>query len=92
MGGDQASVDVTVIDRYRRRFPRASEAEIAACFEARLPEIAYEGSCIFHGAHGCGLGECSRICKGHFCSALRSACAGGLRRAWAVALRADGPH
>jgi hypothetical protein len=93
LGGDQAYMDVTLVDRYRLAFPEASALEIGEFFAGLLPERVYEGSCIFHGAAGCGLGEWrSRICKGHFCTALKVARAGGLERAWAVALTAGDPH
>jgi hypothetical protein len=40
----------------------------------RVPEVGYEGSCIFHGKQGCTLDRSLRsdVCNSYFCDGLQS--------------------
>jgi hypothetical protein len=44
----------------------------------RVPASGYEGSCIFHGNHGCTLDRSMRsdVCNAHFCGGLHAYLAG----------------
>ena len=45
----------------------------------RVPEVGYEGSCIFHGKQGCTLDRSLRsdVCNGYFCGGLQVYVTGG---------------
>ena len=45
----------------------------------RVPEVGYEGSCIFHGKQGCTLDRSLRsdVCNSYFCGGLQSYLTGG---------------
>jgi len=69
-GGDDAFLDYQVIARLSTR----SDAEIVSLYLERVPESAYEGSCIFHSKTGCTLDRSMRanICLTYFCGGLTS--------------------
>ncbi len=92
-GGDHAYLDATVIQAYRGNNPGAGRKEAEAYFIGRLPSVSVEGSCVYHGGAGCGLGELrSRVCKDHFCGPLLKAKNLGVKRAWVAVLTAGEPH
>src|SRR5215831_18863400 len=45
----------------------------------RVPEVGYEGSCIFHGKQGCTLDRSLRsdVCNSYFCGGLQVYMKGG---------------
>jgi len=54
-GDDHAFLDQVTIARVRRaRLPLDLPAVLRLHIE-RVPEVGYEGSCIFHGKQGCAL-------------------------------------
>jgi hypothetical protein len=54
--------------------PTRSDAEIVSLYLQRVPEFAYEGSCIFHSKIGCTLDRSMRanVCITYFCGGLAS--------------------
>ena len=71
--GDQhAYLTPESIQAYRLLNPGASNDEVVAAYLDWIPEESYEGSCVFHGRHGCGLPESMRseICGWYLCEAL----------------------
>ena len=72
-GGDHAFLDQATIARVRRaRLPRDIRAVLRLYIE-RVPEVGYEGSCIFHGTQGCTLDRSLRsdVCNSYFCGGLQ---------------------
>ena len=64
-GENHAFLDQATIARVRRaRLPLNVRAVLRLYLE-RVPEVGYEGSCIFHGKHGCTLDRSLRsdVCK-----------------------------
>ena len=73
-GGDDAFLDYQVIVRLRMADSPRGDAEIVSLYLERVPESAYEGSCIFHSKIGCTLDRSMRanICLAYFCGGLTS--------------------
>jgi len=73
-GGDDAFLDYQVIARLRMADSPRGDAEIVSLYLERVPESAYEGSCIFHSKIGCTLDRSMRanICLAYFCGGLTS--------------------
>jgi hypothetical protein len=78
-GENHAFLDQTTIARVRRaRLPLNVRAVLRLYLE-RVPEVGYEGSCIFHGKHGCTLDRSLRsdVCNSYFCGGLQVYMTGG---------------
>jgi hypothetical protein len=78
-GDDHAFLDQATIARVRRaRLPPDVRAVLRLYIE-RVPEVAYEGSCIFHGKQGCTLDRFMRsdVCNNYFCAGLQVYMTGG---------------
>jgi hypothetical protein len=77
-GDDHAFLDQATIARVRRaRLPLDGRAVLRLYIE-RVPEVGYEGSCIFHGKQGCTLDRSLRsdVCNSYFCGGLQVYMAG----------------
>ena len=76
-GGDHAFLQPEVIARYMDAFPRQRPIEILATFMSYLPRKTYQGSCVYHGATGCGLPREMRasLCNDFQCKGLKKMCA-----------------
>lgn len=76
-GGDHAFLQPEVIARYMDSFPRQRPIEILATFMSYLPRKTYQGSCVYHGATGCGLPRKMRasLCNDFQCDGLKKMCA-----------------
>jgi len=78
-GENHAFLDQATIARVRRaRLPLNVRAVLRLYLE-RVPEVGYEGSCIFHGKHGCTLDRSLRsdVCNSYFCGGLQVYMTGG---------------
>ena len=78
-GDDHAFLDQATIARVRRaRLPLDVRAVLRLYIE-RVPEVGYEGSCIFHGKQGCTLDRTLRsdVCNSYFCGGLQVYMKGG---------------
>jgi hypothetical protein len=72
-GADYAFLDQGTIARaHRARLPQDVRAVLRLYID-RVPEVGYEGSCIFHGRQGCTLDRSLRsdVCNGYFCGGLQ---------------------
>ena len=54
-GITHAFQDVPSMRRIRDTFPQWADAELMAAYAERLPEVSYEGSCVYHTELGCNL-------------------------------------
>jgi hypothetical protein len=72
-GGDHAYIDERTMARVRRDNPELDARAVIGLFLARLPPLAYHGSCLFHGADGCTLGRALRaeLCNAYYCNGLQ---------------------
>ena len=78
-GADHAYLDQGTISRVRRaRLPLDVRAVLRLYID-RMPEVGYEGSCIFHGKQGCTLDRSLRsdVCNSYFCGGLQVYLTGG---------------
>jgi hypothetical protein len=73
-GGDEAFLDDRTLARLRLTNPKITEQAIELIYLARVPDAAYQDSCIFHGKRGCTLDRSLRadICNTYFCGGLRA--------------------
>jgi hypothetical protein len=71
-GGDDAFLDDQTIARVRNDVPELDARALLRLYLARVPALAYEGSCIFHGSKGCTLDRSLRsdLCNSYFCRGL----------------------
>jgi hypothetical protein len=71
-GGDEAYLDGHTMVCVRMDVPDLDAGAVMRLYTSRVPEVAYEGSCIFHGAQGCTLDRSLRadICNSYFCKGL----------------------
>jgi hypothetical protein len=71
-GGDDAYLDGQTMARVRREMPDLDAGAVVRLYASRVPAVAYEGSCIFHGAKGCTLERSLRadICNTYYCKGL----------------------
>ena len=71
-GGDDAFLDDQAMARLRRDRPQLDVQALLRVYIARVPVLAYQDSCIFHGKRGCTLDRSLRadICNGYFCRGL----------------------
>ena len=85
-GGDKAYLRVKDLEIFRTAHPTLEPAEVVSVYVDRLPDESYVGSCVFHIATGCSLGELrSAICHRYLCPALKRIQRSELREAFAVA-------
>jgi len=72
-GDTEAYLIVGTIGRYWDAHPGMRTEEILEAYAARLGETTYEGSCVFHGPHGCGLSRDMRsdTCNDFYCHGLK---------------------
>jgi hypothetical protein len=78
-GADHAFLDQGTITRaHRARLPLDVRAMLRLYID-RMPEVGYEGSCIFHGKQGCTLDRSLRsdVCNSYFCGGLQVYLTGG---------------
>jgi hypothetical protein len=71
-GGDDAFLDDQTMARVRRDRPHLDASALLRLYVARVPVLAYQDSCIFHGKRGCTLDRSLRadICNSYFCRGL----------------------
>jgi hypothetical protein len=71
-GGDDAYLDGDTMVRVRKDMPDLDAGAVVRLYTKRVPSVAYEGSCIFHGSKGCTLERSLRadICNSYFCGGL----------------------
>jgi hypothetical protein len=78
-GEDDAFLDEQTLARVRHGNPALNARAVMRLFVDRVPESAYEGSCIFHGKEGCTLDRSLRsdVCNAYFCGGLQAYIQGG---------------
>src|ERR1700722_13055372 len=59
-GDDDAFLDDPTLARVRLAKPDATEAALLRLYLGRVPDAAYQDSCIFHGKYGCTLDRSMR--------------------------------
>jgi len=71
-GADDAYLDGHTMARVRSDMPELDARAVVRLYLKRVPSVAYEGSCIFHGSEGCTLERSLRadICNSYFCRGL----------------------
>jgi hypothetical protein len=71
-GGDHAYLDERVMARVRRAQTELDARAVLRLYVERVPEVGYEGSCVFHGAKGCTLDRALRsdVCNSYYCGDL----------------------
>lgn len=71
-GGDHAYLDERTMARVRHDQPELDAAGVIALYIGSIAEQAYEGSCLFHGRHGCTLTQPLRaeLCNTYYCNGL----------------------
>jgi hypothetical protein len=72
-GGDHAYLTVDTILGYMRDHPKQRPREALEAYLARLPNRAYEDSCVYQTEHGCALPRemRARISGDFYCEELR---------------------
>ena len=75
--GDAAYLNPVTMSRVWRAQAHLTEEELVAAYVDAVPDRAFEGSCIFHGEHGCNLPPSMRsnVCHAYQCTPLRNALA-----------------
>ncbi len=73
-GDNDAFLDDRTLARYLVENPGLTDEAIMRLYLDRVPESAYQGSCIFHGKLGCALDREMRadICNTYFCGGLNA--------------------
>jgi len=73
-GEDDAFLDDRTLARVRRAGPALDASAVLLLYVEHVPEVGYEGSCIFHGKQGCTLDRSLRsdVCNAYFCGGLYS--------------------
>jgi hypothetical protein len=71
-GADDAFLDEPTLARAAETI--ADAEAVIQHYLARVPVVAYEGSCIFHAERGCTLDRSMRsdVCNGYFCGGLHA--------------------
>jgi hypothetical protein len=71
-GGDDGFLDDRTLARQGLDNPEITDEAITQLYLARVPNAAYQDSCIFHGQRGCTLDRSMRadICNTYFCNGL----------------------
>ena len=67
-GDDDAFLDDRFLARVRLAKPDATETALLRLYLSRVPDAVYQGSCIFHGKHGCTLDRSMRadVCNTYY--------------------------
>lgn len=78
-GGEHAYLDERTLARLRSGTSGLSARAILRLYTDRVPDQAYEGSCIFHARQGCTLAPDQRsdVCNTYFCGGLGAYVTGG---------------
>jgi hypothetical protein len=78
-GADDAFLDEATMARVRRARVALDPRAVLQLYIERVPEVGYEGSCIFHGKQGCTLDRTLRsdVCNSYFCGGLQGYMTGG---------------
>jgi hypothetical protein len=78
-GADDGFLDERTMARVRRARAALDARAVLRLYVERVPEVGYEGSCIFHGKQGCTLDRSLRsdVCNSYFCGGLQSYMTGG---------------
>ena len=71
-GGDDAYLEEHTMARVRQERPGLNADALLQLYSERVPVLAYQGSCLFHGQQGCTLDRSLRadICNSYFCRGL----------------------
>ena len=71
-GQDHAYVDVATLESYMQRRPNLRPRHVLADYLSRLPNKAYEESCVYHTEKGCNLPHEMRslTCRDFYCTEL----------------------
>jgi hypothetical protein len=71
-GADDAFLDEATLARVANERPHLTGEEVLNLYLERIPEVAVERSCIFHGKEGCTLDRALRsdVCNAYFCGGL----------------------
>jgi hypothetical protein len=80
-GGDAAYLNPVTITRVWSRQPHLTEDQVVSAYVDAVPDRAFDGSCIFHAAHGCNLPPSMRsnVCLAYQCKPLADALAAAAR-------------
>ncbi len=91
-GGDDAFLDERTIARTRHAYLASDPDAVPRMYLELVPEIGYEGSCIFHGKQGCTLTRAMRsdVCNSYFCGGLQSYLTSGDLAAPAAVIAGEG--
>jgi hypothetical protein len=91
-GADDAFIDDQTLSRVRKADPALDVNATMQLYVERVPDIGYEGSCIFHGRNGCTLDRSlrSNVCNTYFCGGLHSYLKDGDKEAPAVIIAGEG--
>jgi len=78
-GADHAFLDEGAMARVCGARLTLDTRAVLRLYVERVPEVGYEGSCIFHGKQGCTLDRSLRsdICNSYFCDELQNYMTGG---------------
>ena len=76
--GDAAYLNPVTMGRVWRAQAHLTEDQLVSAYVDAVPDLAFEGSCIFHAADGCNLPPPMRsnVCHAYLCTPLRNALAG----------------
>lgn len=94
-GATDAFVDTQTVDTYRATHPQKNAEEICDDFLSYIPDVTYEGGCVYQSETGCALPREMRadICRSYYCHGLkdfrRQMLNDGPRRGFAVAINED---
>jgi hypothetical protein len=71
-GGEHAYLDERTMARVRGAMPELDARAVLRMYLERVPQVGYEGSCLFHGEQGCTLPRSLRsdVCNSYFCGGL----------------------
>lgn len=74
-GGDAAYLNPVTIARVWSAQAHLTADQLVAAYVDAVPDEAFEGSCVFHAAHGCNLPPSMRsnVCIAYQCTPLRDA-------------------
>jgi hypothetical protein len=77
-GRDSAYLDAAAIAGVQKKLPHLARDQLVATYVDAVPDKSFEGSCIFHTAHGCNLprGMRSPVCLAYYCGPLKEWLAG----------------
>lgn len=91
-GANDAFLDKQTLTKVHVENPRITGQSVVQLYVSRVPDRAYEGSCIFHAEHGCTLDRSMRTetCNTYFCGGLTSYLSGGQELEPTVVLAGEG--